>query len=182
MALNEYLCSHTNLHEEIEAQTGTVHGIEDVESQTPSLEDSYDDTDVPSSVVIRDALGVEVSGDNVFEQTCVQQAWKDDEHGSLIADGDKENIWAWNNGEKWGNKLPSNDGWCGYEFWRNLVNFLKSYVSWVWHIFLLSNQPSVTHYGLEISNATGAALCVTVATIQIATVVRQLQANEMKDE
>ena len=108
-ALNEYLHGHANLREEIESQTGTVHGIEDVEAQTPSLEDSCDDTDVPSSLVVQDALGIEVP-DNVFEQMCVRQARKDDEHGGFVADGDEENIWAWNNGEKWGDNLPTNDG------------------------------------------------------------------------
>jgi len=56
---------------EIESRTGTVHGIEDVEAQTPSLEDSYDDTDVLSSVIIQDTLGIGVP-DHVFQQICVK--------------------------------------------------------------------------------------------------------------
>jgi hypothetical protein len=101
MALNECLHSHANLQEEIESCTRTVHGIEDVEAQTPSSEDSYDDTNVPSSVIIQNTLGIEVP-DNVFEQICVGKAQKDDKHGVFVADGDDENIWAWNNGEKMG--------------------------------------------------------------------------------
>jgi hypothetical protein len=69
-AINQYLHSHTNLREEIKSQYRTVHGIK---AQTPSLEDSYNDTDVPSSVVVQDALSMEVP-DNVFKQMCVRQA------------------------------------------------------------------------------------------------------------
>jgi hypothetical protein len=124
-ALNKYLCSHTKLYED-KAWTGTIHGIKDMESQTPSLKDSYDDTDVPSSVVIRDMLGVEVSGGDVFEQTCVRQVQKDDERGGLIADDDKENIWAWNNGKKWGDELSNNDGDTDTNFVR--LRFIFSQV------------------------------------------------------
>jgi len=30
-----------------------------------------------------------------------------DESGGLIAATEEEDIWAWNNGEKWGNELPT---------------------------------------------------------------------------
>jgi hypothetical protein len=58
VALNDYLHSHPGLRNEIEKRTGTVHGIE-----TNSAEDDdNDDTDVPSSAIIQDALGIVVFG------------------------------------------------------------------------------------------------------------------------
>ena len=30
-----------------------------------------------------------------------------DESGGLVAATEEEDIWAWNNGEKWGNELPT---------------------------------------------------------------------------
>ena len=49
--------SHPGLHNEIEKQMGTVHGIE-----TDSADDDNDDTGIPSSAIIQDALGVVVFG------------------------------------------------------------------------------------------------------------------------
>jgi hypothetical protein len=55
LALNEYLRSHPGLHDKIEKRMGTVHGIEDYHVQD---NDCNDDTDVPSSAVIHDQLGI----------------------------------------------------------------------------------------------------------------------------
>ncbi|KIM77329.1 hypothetical protein PILCRDRAFT_12147 [Piloderma croceum F 1598] len=108
MALNEYLRSHPNLRDEIERQTGSVEGIEEEEAQAASMDgDCNDDVDISSADIIHDALGFRVSEsdsdtDNVGY---VSQVQRDSEHGGLVAAGEEENVWAWNNGEKWGDEL-----------------------------------------------------------------------------
>ena len=77
---------------------GTVHGIE-----TDSADDDNDDTDVPSSAIIQDALGVMVFGVDQASD-CVVGTRKDAEHGGLVAADDGENVWAFNNGERWGDE------------------------------------------------------------------------------
>ncbi|KAH7903996.1 hypothetical protein BJ138DRAFT_1119844 [Hygrophoropsis aurantiaca] len=89
-ALNEYLRTHPKLRDEIQNRTGVVHGFED--NELISMDDE-DDSDVPSSAVIEDALGI-TGLDSDFVDRWIQ--W-----------GDDENIWAWNNGEKWGDDLPT---------------------------------------------------------------------------
>jgi hypothetical protein len=37
---------------------------------------------------------------------CVVQTHKDKEHSGLVAADDKEDVWAWNDGKKWGDELP----------------------------------------------------------------------------
>jgi hypothetical protein len=84
-----------------------VHGLDELE--VPPMEepeDDCDDSDIPSSAVIRDALGIEVSRADVDGQVCVGSSKKDEEHGGLVADDENEDVWAWNNGERWGDKLP----------------------------------------------------------------------------
>jgi len=88
------LRSHPHLRDEIEKRTGTVHGIETMES----ADDSNDDTDVPSSAIIQDALGIAVSGADQASD-CVVQMRKDAEHGGLVAANEDEDVWAFNNGE-----------------------------------------------------------------------------------
>jgi hypothetical protein len=107
-ALNEYLCSHSELHDEIEKRTSTVHGTEDDHEKG---NDFNDDTDVPSSAVIRDQLGIVISeGDSdARASNCVVQTRKDRDHGGLVAADDEEDVWAWNNGEKWGDEPPMTD-------------------------------------------------------------------------
>ena len=84
-----------------------MHGLEELE--VPPMEepeDNCDDSDIPSSAVIRDALGIEISGVDVDGRVCVGSLKNDGEHGGLVADDKNEDVWAWNNGEKWGDKLP----------------------------------------------------------------------------
>ena len=97
--------SHPHLRDEIEKRTGTVHGIETMES----ADDSNDDTDVPSSAIIQDALGIAVSGADQASD-CVVQTRKDTEHGGLVAADEDEDVWAFNNGKKWGDEPPVNEG------------------------------------------------------------------------
>jgi len=104
-ALNDYLCSHPHLHDEIEKRMGTVHGIETMES----ADDSNDDTDVPSSAIIQDELGIAVFGADQASD-CVVRTRKDAEHGGLVAADEDEDVWAFNNGEKWGDEPPADEG------------------------------------------------------------------------
>jgi hypothetical protein len=80
-----------------------VHGIEE---SFVNSEDSHDDTDVPSSAVIEDALGYSScrSRQSSIQLHCT--ARKDSEHGGLVAADESENVWAFNNGEKWGEEPP----------------------------------------------------------------------------
>lgn len=86
---------------------GVVQGVETVSESAE--DDSYDDTDVPSSAIIQDALGIAVTGADVQVTDCIVQARKDDETGGLVAADEEENVWAWNNGEKWGDELPMDE-------------------------------------------------------------------------
>ena len=86
-----------------------VHGIEDATTQAASMNaECDDDADVPSSAIIEDALGIEVSGADSGGPYCVVQAWRQDNHAGLVAGGDDEDVWAWKNGEKW-TELPMED-------------------------------------------------------------------------
>jgi len=72
-------------------------------------DDCPDDSDVPSSLVIQEVLGINISttegGANMSEiHVSVARL---DESGGLVAATEEEDIWAWNNGEKWGNELPT---------------------------------------------------------------------------
>ena len=104
-ALNDYLRSHPHLHDEIKQWMGTVHGIEAM----GSTDDSNDDTDVPSSAIIQDALGIAVSGADQASD-CVVWTRKDAEHGGLVAAEKDEDVWAFNNGEKWSGEPPADEG------------------------------------------------------------------------
>ena len=109
-ALNNYLCSHPQLRKEIEDRTGVVHGLEELDARDVAMEDDCpDDSDVPSSLVIQEVLGINISateGDANMTETHVSAA-RVDESGGLIAATEEEDIWAWNNGERWGNELPT---------------------------------------------------------------------------
>ena len=109
-ALNNYLRSHPQLRKEIEDRTGVVHGLEEPDARNVAMEDDCpDDSDVPSSLVIQEVLGINISateGDANMTETHVSVA-RVDESGGLIAATEEEDIWAWNNGERWGNELPT---------------------------------------------------------------------------
>jgi hypothetical protein len=103
VALNKYLCSHLSLCDKIEKRMGMVHGIEDYHVQD---DDCNDNTDVLSSAIIHDQLGIIISKGDAQVSDCVVQTHKDREHGGLVAADNKEDVWAWNDGEKWGDELP----------------------------------------------------------------------------
>lgn len=114
MALNGYLCSHPELRNEIEGRTGIIHGLEELDAHNAAMEDDCpDDLDVPSSFVIQEALSVTTSttkGSVNMTEIHISVA-RLDESGGLVA-ATEEDIWAWNNGEKWGDELsivPDNE-------------------------------------------------------------------------
>lgn len=88
---------------------GSVQGDDSDEAQMPSMDsESYDDSDVPSSAVIHDALGLDINSTMSTQETahCVANVQHVD--GGLVAGGDEENMWAWDKtGEKWGETLPT---------------------------------------------------------------------------
>ena len=92
-----------------------VEGIEEEEAQAASMDgDCNDDVDISSSDVIHDALGFRVLKSDSDPDTSgcvgyVSQVQRDSEHGGLVAAGEEENVWAWNNGEKWGDELPTEE-------------------------------------------------------------------------
>ena len=88
---------------------GVVQGIEDPNAQMQSMEgDCCDDSDVPSHLVVQEALGLAISVDQGEAAHCVSQV-RQDEDGNLVADSEMENVWAYNDGELWGDKAPEVD-------------------------------------------------------------------------
>ena len=71
-------------------------------------DDCPNNSDVPSSLVIQQVLGINISAteNNVNMMEIHVSAARVDGSGGLIA-AMEEDIWAWNNGEKWGNELPT---------------------------------------------------------------------------
>ena len=61
-ALNNYLHSHPQLRKEIEDRTGVVQGLEEPDAHNVAMEDDCpDDSDVRSSLVIQEVLGINIS-------------------------------------------------------------------------------------------------------------------------
>ena len=90
---------------------GIVQGIKEPEAQLQSMEgDCCDNSNVPSHLVIQEALGLAVSADPDSEEAahCVLQV-RQDEDRNLVAGNESENVWAYNNGELWGDKAPELD-------------------------------------------------------------------------
>ena len=109
-ALNNYLCSHPQLRKEIKDRTGVVHGLEELDAPNIAMDDNCpNDSDVLSSLIIQEVLGVNISttkGDVNMSEIHFSAA-RLNESGGLVTATEEEDIWAWNNGEKWGNELPS---------------------------------------------------------------------------
>ena len=84
-----------------------MYGVEDEDLQDQFMdEDSPDDSDIPSAMVIHEALGVMVlDTQGMALSHCVLQAQRD-QNGGLVADTMEEDVWAYNNGELWGNDPP----------------------------------------------------------------------------
>ncbi|KAG6373162.1 hypothetical protein JVT61DRAFT_6779 [Boletus reticuloceps] len=96
-ALNEYLQTHSTLHDEIKNRTGVVHGsLEEVHIDTA---DADDDVDVPSSAMIRDTFGLQdadIPTDVNVIAHCVESSEKGTDN-SLVATDDNKDIWAFIN-------------------------------------------------------------------------------------
>jgi hypothetical protein len=103
-ALNNYHRQNPNLHSEIKKHTGMIYGLKDDGTQELSMSaDCDDNADVSSSAVIKDALDLVVPDRSSEGSVCV--TWTPS--GGLTAGGEGEDVWAWNNGEKWGDELPA---------------------------------------------------------------------------
>jgi len=110
MALNSYLCSHRQLRKEIEDKTVIIHGLKEPDAHNVAMEDDCpDDSDIPSSLVIQEVLGITISTmeDSVNTTKIHVSAARLDESGGLVAATEEEDIWAWNNGKKWGDELST---------------------------------------------------------------------------
>jgi len=64
---------------------------------------------VPSSAVIQDALNTVVPGADHDAAHFFSQVRRDPEWGGLVAADKNEDVWAWNNGEKWGDNLLTDE-------------------------------------------------------------------------
>ncbi|KAG1802170.1 uncharacterized protein HD556DRAFT_1304341 [Suillus plorans] len=105
-ALNTYLHTHDALRNEIENRMGTVHN--DSEELLEHVEEMReDDSNVPLSAVINDALGISIDKAYNLNLGYVVSEVKQAADQTLMAAGDAEDVWAWNNGELWGKKLPT---------------------------------------------------------------------------
>ena len=98
IALREYLKNDTILREEIEAKTG-MEALPDAEEPVDELAgyEQEDDSDSPSSAVIRDALGVDAPGADSVEDHLQKEP------------NSEEDIWAYReDGSRWddGLELP----------------------------------------------------------------------------
>ena len=109
-ALNNYLCSHPQLRKEIEDRTGVVHGLKETDAHDVAMvDDCHDNSDILSSLVIQEVLGINISAtEDSTNMTAIHvSAARLDESGGLVTAIEEEDIWAWNNGKKWGNELST---------------------------------------------------------------------------
>jgi hypothetical protein len=107
MALNNSLHTHSGLREGIEKRTGIIHGIEELDISME--EECPDDLDIPSRLIIQQALGITISeteGNTNMSENNVSAA-RLDVSGGLVAATAEEDMWAWNHGKRWGNKPPT---------------------------------------------------------------------------
>jgi len=69
---------------------GVVQGIEYPNAQMQSIEgDCCDDLDVPSHLIVQEALGLAISMDQREATCCILQV-RQDEDGNLVADSEME--------------------------------------------------------------------------------------------
>ncbi|KAG1722946.1 hypothetical protein EDB19DRAFT_1834792 [Suillus lakei] len=95
-ALNTYLHTHNPLCNEIKNRMGTVHN--DSEESLECVEEI---------AVINDALGILIDKAYNLNLGYVVSEVKQAADQTLMAAGDAEDVWAWNNREQWGEKLPT---------------------------------------------------------------------------
>ncbi|KAJ3493456.1 hypothetical protein NLJ89_g11016 [Agrocybe chaxingu] len=103
-ALKEYLQKDPDLHNEIHACMGAVLGVE-VEGRAP-LEadidhDVVDDSDIPIEAVVRETLqeNLELSTPTLSSVYTVQTVVRTED--GLVAGGDEEDVWAYNENERY---------------------------------------------------------------------------------
>jgi hypothetical protein len=93
IALQRYLAADETLRKEIEAKIGPLPGLEDIENDIQTYEQE-DDSDVPSTCVVKDALGLDLpdTDDGGHCVPAVATAGVG-EFGYLSAVGRAEDIW-----------------------------------------------------------------------------------------
>ena len=105
-ALNAYLRDHAELRDEIQARLGAVQGLEHVEEDSVEEQDDLDpagdDSDVSSSAVIHSAVGLKISDAEGAEEEYING-----QEGFLTSTGGHEDVWAWDEGERLGERLPA---------------------------------------------------------------------------
>ena len=80
---------------------GKVHGLaaETEASVEDGGDDHCNDSDVPSSAVIRAVTGLDIAAADIGWMYCVTAIAKDSENGDgLISSNVEEDVWAWQNG------------------------------------------------------------------------------------
>jgi len=96
VALRKYLSSDSILRKEIEAKIGPLpdQGATDVEEQLDEA-DEADDSDVPSSLVIKEVLGIDIPSADGCGRYCITNGdVASNEHGThLHAMGGAEDVW-----------------------------------------------------------------------------------------
>ncbi|KAF8983705.1 hypothetical protein BDQ17DRAFT_1437285 [Cyathus striatus] len=114
-ALSEYLAKDFTLHNEIQAQLGTVQGLESLVPSGEAEVDhfAYDDSDVPLHAVIQDTIGCTL-GEHANQASFViaQITYRDDDSLDLMVAGMDEDIWQFDNcGTRWldSGTLPTED-------------------------------------------------------------------------
>lgn len=63
-----------------------------------STDQLVDDSDVPVHAIVHRELNIDVPPMSLQHGYCVEQIM--DHDGETVADGDEEDVWAWENGEK----------------------------------------------------------------------------------
>lgn len=116
-AYRNYYRSEVTFREEIEDEIGVVPGmaeirLADAENSGSDIEkdeenDLFDDTDVPLSRFVNEAVGVDITGHS--ENTCfciTADSVVQEDNGMLRAGGLEENIWAYRgDGTSWSEVL-----------------------------------------------------------------------------
>ena len=96
VSLRKYLATDEILHKEIEEKIGPLPGFEDLEPENNDYKQE-DDSDIPSSCVIKDAIGMDTS-DADGNEFCIGEdhvaGSRDSESIFLRATGLAEDVWA----------------------------------------------------------------------------------------
>ena len=73
------------------------------------VDDCHDNSDILSSLIIQEVLGINIfATEDSTNMTAIHvSATRLNESVGLVTAIEEEDIWAWNNGKRWGNELPT---------------------------------------------------------------------------